>query len=164
MRAVYSLLFASLLGFATASAPASYAVWAADSGIARGQGNGLVNGTPTVSYEHGEFQWALRLLYEATGNRSYFEYIKAGADTILSANGKTIGGYKRVGLPIPTLLSLTDNVSSASRNTSWIISVLGQLLCTCKSIFSSPWHRMGRLFREGTTRREMKSIKTVQTF
>lgn len=76
--------------------PSSYAVWAADSGIARGQGNGLVNGAPGVSYEHGEFQWALRLLYESTGNASYFDYIKLGADTILSDDGTSIAAYKYV--------------------------------------------------------------------
>ncbi|KAL5483561.1 hypothetical protein ACEPAI_8793 [Sanghuangporus weigelae] len=114
-----SLLVASLLDVAKASMPASYAVWAADSGIARGQGDGLVNGTPTVSYEHGEFQWALRLLYEVTGNGSYFDYIKAGADTILSDDGTTIGGYNvseyqldhlRVG---PTFMYLYDQTGDA---------------------------------------------------
>jgi hypothetical protein len=44
----------SLLLFPVSQArPASYAVWAADSGIARGQGNGLASGVPIVSYEHG---------------------------------------------------------------------------------------------------------------
>ena len=90
----FILLLSSVLDIASATAPSSFAVWAADSGIARGQGNGLVSGIPTVSYEHGEFQWALRLLYETTGNRSYFDYIKAGADTILSDDGTSIGGYK----------------------------------------------------------------------
>jgi hypothetical protein len=50
----------SLLLFPVSQArPASYAVWAADSGIARGQGNGLASGVPIVSYEHGEFQVSL---------------------------------------------------------------------------------------------------------
>ncbi|KAF7377615.1 Cell wall glycosyl hydrolase [Mycena sanguinolenta] len=73
--------------------PASYAVWAADSGIARGQGNGLANGLPTVSYEHGEFQWGLRLLYELTGNKTYFNYIQAGVDNIVFPNGTIHGDY-----------------------------------------------------------------------
>ena len=55
-----------------------------------------MNGAPGVSYEHGEFQWALRLLYESTGNASYFDYIKLGADTILSDDGTSIAAYKYV--------------------------------------------------------------------
>ncbi|KAJ7841038.1 glycoside hydrolase family 105 protein [Mycena olivaceomarginata] len=77
--------------------PASYAVWAADSGIARGQGNGLLaDGSATVSYEHGEFQWGLRLLYELTGNKTYFDYIQAGVDNIVFPNGTIHGDYEWV--------------------------------------------------------------------
>ena len=75
--------------------PESFAVWAADSGIARGQGNGLdANGNPVVSYEHGEFQWALRQLFELTGNHSYFDYIQKGIDNIVFDNGTVHGSYK----------------------------------------------------------------------
>ncbi|SJL09226.1 related to cell wall glycosyl hydrolase YteR [Armillaria ostoyae] len=74
--------------------PQSYAIWAADSAIARGQGNGLdSNGNPTVSYEHGELQWGLRLLYETTGNKSYFNYIVQGASQIVDSKGNIGGGY-----------------------------------------------------------------------
>ncbi|KAJ6598448.1 glycoside hydrolase family 105 protein [Mycena vulgaris] len=74
--------------------PQSYAIWGADSAIARGQGNGLdANGNAIVSYEHGEFQWGLRLLYELTGNKTYFNYIQAGADNIVFANGTVHGSY-----------------------------------------------------------------------
>ncbi|KAI0708917.1 glycoside hydrolase family 105 protein [Cerioporus squamosus] len=74
--------------------PASYALWAADSAIARGQGNGLgSDGAPLVSYEHGELQWALRLLYEKTGNKTYFDYIQQGVDRVVTSNGTVIGGY-----------------------------------------------------------------------
>ncbi|RPD78128.1 glycoside hydrolase family 105 protein [Lentinus tigrinus ALCF2SS1-7] len=78
----------------TTKLPASYAIWAADSAISRGQGDGLgSNGAPLVSYEHGEFQWALRLLYEKTGNRTYFDYIQQGVDRVVTQNGTVIGGY-----------------------------------------------------------------------
>ncbi|KAF8201188.1 glycoside hydrolase family 105 protein [Mycena galopus ATCC 62051] len=73
--------------------PASYAVWAADSAIARAQGNGLQNGVPLVNYPDGEFQWALRLLYEITGNKTYFNYIQAGVDNIVFPNGTVHGDY-----------------------------------------------------------------------
>ncbi|KAJ7621235.1 Six-hairpin glycosidase [Roridomyces roridus] len=73
--------------------PKSYAVWAADSVIARGQGNGLTAGVPSVQYADGEFQWGLRLLYERTGNQSYFDWIRMGADNIVANNGSVIGGY-----------------------------------------------------------------------
>lgn len=82
---------------ATAALPASYAIWAADSAIARGQGNGLnASGAPLVSYEHGELQWALRLLYERTGNETYFDYIQQGVDHVVTSNGTVIGGYGSV--------------------------------------------------------------------
>ncbi|KIK67920.1 glycoside hydrolase family 105 protein [Collybiopsis luxurians FD-317 M1] len=71
----------------------SYADWAADSAIQRGQGNGLSNGVPLVSYEHGEFQWALRLLYERNGNETYLDYIKTGANNIVFDNGTVHGSY-----------------------------------------------------------------------
>lgn len=77
--------------------PSSYALWAADSAIARGQGNGLdSSGKPLVSYEHGELQGALRLLFERTGNETYYDYIKAGVDHIIDSNGKVGGGYRYV--------------------------------------------------------------------
>ena len=91
---VFLLLQVSSVFSAVTPPTGSFAKWAADSGIARGQGNGTVSGVPAVSYEHGEFQWALRLLYEASGNRSYYEYIKRGVDTVLSEDGKVISGYK----------------------------------------------------------------------
>ncbi|KAG6916984.1 hypothetical protein DXG01_004328 [Tephrocybe rancida] len=75
--------------------PESFAVWAADSAIKRGQGNGLTPaGQPTVSYEHGEFQSGLRELYDLTGNQSYFDYIVQGADKIVAENGSVGGEYK----------------------------------------------------------------------
>lgn len=75
------------------SRPQSYAVWAADSVISRGQGNGLTKGIPLVSYEDGAFQWALRLLYEKTGNKTYFDYIQTGVDNIVFPNGTVHGTY-----------------------------------------------------------------------
>ncbi|KAK0444242.1 glycoside hydrolase family 105 protein [Desarmillaria tabescens] len=74
--------------------PESYAVWAADSALARGQGNGLdSDGETKVSYEHGELQWGLRLLYETTGNESYFDYIVEGASQIVDSEGNIDGDY-----------------------------------------------------------------------
>ncbi|GLB41010.1 putative glycosyl hydrolase family 88 [Lyophyllum shimeji] len=93
---MFSSLALTLLSLASAvlARPQSYAVWAADSGIARGQGNGLdSSGKPIVSYEHGEFQWALRQLYERTGNRTYFDYIVKGVDNIVFDNGTVHGSY-----------------------------------------------------------------------
>lgn len=77
--------------------PQSYAVWAADSAIKRGQGNGLDGaGNPLASYEHGEFQWGLRQLYEKTGNNTYYNYIVTGASKIVTDAGAVQGGYKCV--------------------------------------------------------------------
>ncbi|KAF5328729.1 hypothetical protein D9619_011466 [Psilocybe cf. subviscida] len=78
----------------TFARPQSYAVWAADSAISRGQGNGLdATGAPIVSYEHGEFQYGLRQLFERTGNHGYFDYIQAGIDNIVFENGTVHGQY-----------------------------------------------------------------------
>lgn len=74
--------------------PQSYAVWAADSGIARGQGNGLdASGKAIVSYEHGVFQLGLRQLFDLTGNETYFSYIQKGIDNIVFDNGTVHGSY-----------------------------------------------------------------------
>ncbi|KAF8652898.1 hypothetical protein AX16_004086 [Volvariella volvacea WC 439] len=87
------LLASSFLSTALAR-PQSYAVWAADSAIARKQGNGLnSSGKGDVSYEHGELQWGLRLLYEKTGNRTYYDYILAAANNIVRDNGTIHDNY-----------------------------------------------------------------------
>lgn len=87
-----SAITACLCG--TQARPSSYAEWAADSAIRRGQGHGITDGVPLVSYEDGEFQWALRMLYERTGNSTYYDYIKTGVDNVLLPNG-TVGGQYR---------------------------------------------------------------------
>jgi hypothetical protein len=74
--------------------PSSYAVWSADSAISRGQGNGLnCTNSTVVSYEHGEFQVGLELLYAKTGNVTYYNYIKTAVDSIISSSGGVQGGY-----------------------------------------------------------------------
>ncbi|KAK1235962.1 hypothetical protein PQX77_000788 [Marasmius sp. AFHP31] len=80
------------LGLAAAR-PQSYAVWAADSAIARKQGNGLSGSSPLISYEHGELQWGLRQLYELTGNQTYFEYIQSAVDNVVTEDGTPHGSY-----------------------------------------------------------------------
>ncbi|KAJ7705457.1 glycoside hydrolase family 105 protein [Mycena rosella] len=110
----------------TQARPKSYAVWAADSAIARGQGNGLDSAgvNPIVSYEHGEFQWALRLLYELTGNKTYFDYIQAGADNIVFPNGTVHGSYNLTAYALdpirtgPTFLYLYEQTLQAKYKTA----------------------------------------------
>lgn len=89
-----SLFLPTLAITAVTARPSSYAIWAADSAISRGQGNGLANGVPTVSYDHGELQWGLRLLFERTGNHTYYNYIKTGVDNVVANNGTVGGGYR----------------------------------------------------------------------
>jgi rhamnogalacturonyl hydrolase YesR len=80
---------------AAAARPQSYAVWAAESGMARHQGNGLdANGNAVVSYEHGVFWWGLRLLFERAGDERYFGYVRDGVDNIVFGNGSVHGNYK----------------------------------------------------------------------
>jgi rhamnogalacturonyl hydrolase YesR len=82
----------------------AYSTYAANSAISRGQGNGLTNGQPEVNYPDGEFQWALRLLFERTGNQSYFEYIQKGVDTVVDEDGNVHGGYKYSRIHLTSLL------------------------------------------------------------
>lgn len=82
--------------------PSSYAVWGADSAIARSQGTGIgPSGTPLVSYDDGTFQWGLRLLYEQTGNQTYYDWILKGANTIVASNGTIDSTYKCVSMLHP---------------------------------------------------------------
>ncbi|KAJ3829507.1 glycoside hydrolase family 105 protein [Lentinula raphanica] len=87
------IFFGIATSLAYATKPDPYSSWAANSAIARGQGNGLANGVPLVAYDDGEFQWALRLLYERDGNKSYLNYIETGANNIVLENGTVHGSY-----------------------------------------------------------------------
>ncbi|KAH0579015.1 hypothetical protein H2248_003183 [Termitomyces sp. 'cryptogamus'] len=105
--------------------PSSNAVWAADSAIARGQGNGLTSsGTPTVSYEHGELQTGLRRLYDLTGNQTYFNYIVEGVGKIVDNNGNVGGDYSFDAFSLdpirtgPTFLYLYNQTGSAKYKTA----------------------------------------------
>ncbi|KAJ7220557.1 Six-hairpin glycosidase [Mycena pura] len=126
LHAALTLALVALLALPPALArPASNAVWAADSGITRKQGNGLdANGVPLVSYEHGEFQWALRLLFERTGNQSYFDYIQAGADNIVFQNGSIDKSYNFTSFQLdpirtgPTFLYLYDKTRQTKYKTA----------------------------------------------
>ncbi|KAF7377614.1 Cell wall glycosyl hydrolase [Mycena sanguinolenta] len=127
--------------------PESYAVWAADSAIARGQGNGLSNGVPLDSYDDGEFQWALRLLYERTGNTTYFNWIETGADNIVSPNGTIGGGYNftafiqdylRLG---PTWIYLFQETGQANLKTA-IDTYRSQLNGQPRTVQGQFWHKL----------------------
>lgn len=114
----------------------SYSTWAAHSAIMRSQGNGLdANGAPLVSYEHGELQWALRLLFEKTGNRTYFNYIKEGVDNVVASNGSVGGGYRSVSLHMHSGVEL--NRISAPSSSSWIPCELDQVSSICEHSMST---------------------------
>jgi len=92
--AALALALVSLPSLSVAAVPDSYAVWAADSAIARKQGNGYRDGSPYVSYEHGELWYAFEQLYKITGDKKYFNYILAGANVLVDSAGKIISQYK----------------------------------------------------------------------
>ncbi|KAF5390623.1 hypothetical protein D9757_002610 [Collybiopsis confluens] len=127
--------------------PASYAVWAADSAIKRGQGNGLSNGVPLVSYEHGEFQWALRLLYERDGNETYLDYIKTGANNIVFDNGTVHGSYAVTDYVLdplrtgPTFLYLY-NITGDSKWKKAADEFRGQLNSHPRTAQGQFWHKL----------------------
>ncbi|KAK0235179.1 glycoside hydrolase family 105 protein [Armillaria nabsnona] len=134
--------------------PQSYAIWAANSAIARGQGNGLdSNGKPTVSYEHGELQWGLRLLYETTGNKSYFNYIVQGASQIVDSKGNIGGGYSiadysqdpvRTG---PTFAYLYEQTGQSKWKTA-MDTYHKQLMGQPRTAQGQFWHKL-RYFNQG---------------
>ncbi|KAH7106542.1 glycosyl hydrolase [Auriculariales sp. MPI-PUGE-AT-0066] len=73
-----------------------FSTWMADSIIARNQGHNVdSSGSPTVNYEHGEFQQALRAVYAATNNTKYSDYIKTGIDTVVSSSGAINSNYNQ---------------------------------------------------------------------
>ncbi|KAK0444243.1 glycoside hydrolase family 105 protein [Desarmillaria tabescens] len=134
--------------------PRSYAVWAADSAIARGQGDGLdSDGDPTVSYEHGELQWGLRLLYETTGNKSYFDYIVQGASQIVDSKGDIEGDYSfsdysqdpiRTG---PTFAYLYEKTGQSKWKTA-MDTFHQQLMGQPRTAEGQFWHKL-RYFNQG---------------
>ncbi|KAJ3854536.1 glycoside hydrolase family 105 protein [Lentinula lateritia] len=137
-------VFASL----TRAKPNSYAVWAANSAIARGQGNGLSNGVPLVAYDHGEFQWALRLLYERDRNETYLDYIKTGANNIVFDNGTVHGSYKGIfkfSLQLtrtgPTFLYLLNMTGESKWETAAGI-FRGQLNSHPRTAQGQFWHKL----------------------
>ncbi|KAF8963751.1 glycoside hydrolase family 105 protein [Flammula alnicola] len=148
------MLLAISLGFLTLTAadvvarPQSYAIWAADSGISRGQGNGLdANGNAIVSYEHGEFQFGLRQLFEKTGNTTYFDYIQKGIDNIVFSNGTVHGSYNvgdyvldplRTG---PTMIYLYEQTGLAKYKTAAGI-FRGQLNSHPRTAQGQFWHKL----------------------
>lgn len=143
--------------------PASYAIWAVNSAITRGQGNGLdANGNPLVSYEHGELQWALRLLYERTGNETYYNYIKTGVDNVVSSNGSVGGGYRHV-FSLNNLIGYLKSFPSVQLNFSWIPCGLAPLSCICTYLSCYPgfFHREteSSLYFSGTIRRKSRNTE-----
>jgi hypothetical protein len=74
-----------------------YSTWMADSAIARGQGHDY-----TWNYEHGTFWRALEGLYNYTGNPAYYDWIKCGADKVVSDSG-SVGGYVKSENQLDTL-------------------------------------------------------------
>ncbi|KAK0475891.1 glycoside hydrolase family 105 protein [Armillaria novae-zelandiae] len=118
--------------------PQSYAIWAADSAIARGQGNGLdSNGKPT------ELQWGLRLLYETTGNKSYFNYIVQGASQIVDSNGNIGGGYSTG----PTFAYLYEQTGQSKWKTA-MDTYHQQLMGQPRTAQGQFWHKL-RYFNQG---------------
>ncbi|KAH7103251.1 glycosyl hydrolase [Auriculariales sp. MPI-PUGE-AT-0066] len=70
--------------------------WMADSIMARNEGHGVnATGSPIVSYEHGEFQQALRALFARTGDLKYLAYIKEGIDAVVSPTGEITSHYNQ---------------------------------------------------------------------
>ncbi|KAK7040745.1 hypothetical protein VNI00_009651 [Paramarasmius palmivorus] len=89
------LAFLCLLEQVVLARPDSYAIWAADSVIARGQSTGLdSSGNPKVIYDDGEFQLGLRRLYDRTGNEKYYSHLLKAANTIVSDSGALPSSYK----------------------------------------------------------------------
>ncbi|KAI3605015.1 hypothetical protein WG66_002002 [Moniliophthora roreri] len=92
---VHLLTLFAFVEFRALARSDSYAVWAADSVIARGQSTGLdSNGNPKVIYDDGEFQLGLRRLYDRTKDEKYYQHLLKAANTIVSDSGALPSSYK----------------------------------------------------------------------
>ncbi|MBC3541172.1 glycoside hydrolase family 105 protein [Rufibacter sediminis] len=86
----------------TAGAPATapsgkpYSVWMADSEMKRSPQGWMIDfrSEPKWDYTQGLFASALERVWKRTGDQKYFTYIKAFADTMITADGK-IKTYKK---------------------------------------------------------------------
>ncbi|GAV99026.1 glycoside hydrolase family 105 protein [Lentinula edodes] len=147
MKALFVALSLGVFASLAQAKPNSYAVWAANSAIARGQGNGLSNGVPLVAYDHGEFQWALRLLYERDRNETYLDYIKTGANNIVFDNGTVHGSYNVTDYVLdplrtgPTFLYLL-NITGESKWETAADIFRGQLNSHPRTAQGQFWHKL----------------------
>lgn len=95
MRNFRKVLFfgASALPFPLVCGAQPYSTWMADSVITRKTPLGKdTSGNILVTYEHGVFERALEMVYNKTGNVTYYNYLKAGVDNVLGSTG-TISDY-----------------------------------------------------------------------
>jgi rhamnogalacturonyl hydrolase YesR len=87
--AMFFRIFISLGAFcALAAAVTPYSVRMADSLIARNTTLGLDDsGDPKTTYEDGVIERALEMVYNATGDSTYYAYQKSGVDNIINSSG-----------------------------------------------------------------------------
>ncbi|MBA9076352.1 glycoside hydrolase family 88/105 protein [Rufibacter quisquiliarum] len=80
----------------TSPAGKPYSVWMADSEMKRSPEGWMIDFRPEPKWDYtqGLFASALERVYKRTGDRTYFTYIKAFADTMITAEGK-IKTYKK---------------------------------------------------------------------
>lgn len=77
-----------VLLFSLVSGAQQYSTWMADSVIARGTPLGKdTSGNILVTYEHAVFERALEMVYNKTGNITYYNYLKTGIDNVVGSTG-----------------------------------------------------------------------------
>ncbi|KAF8848156.1 putative unsaturated glucuronyl hydrolase [Acephala macrosclerotiorum] len=88
MKSILALLSADSTAAVAAVCPSPlYSVQGANTIVSRDYAQGLRNGEPFITYEHGVAWRALEMVYNATQNASYVEHIRSGVDNIVTAEG-----------------------------------------------------------------------------
>ncbi|ESK91890.1 cell wall glycosyl hydrolase [Moniliophthora roreri MCA 2997] len=119
---VHLLTLFAFVEFRALARPDSYAVWAADSVIARGQSTGLdSNGNPKVIYDDGEFQLGLRRLYDRTKDEKYYQHLLKAANTIVSDSGALPSSYKMSDYQLDPIRTGSTflYLNEKTKNTKW---------------------------------------------
>ncbi|CZR56379.1 related to cell wall glycosyl hydrolase YteR [Phialocephala subalpina] len=87
MKSLISFLSAVSTAAAAVCPSPLYSVQGANTFVSRDYAQGLRNGQPFITYEHGVAWRALEMVYNATQNASYVNHIKSGVDNIVTAEG-----------------------------------------------------------------------------
>lgn len=124
-----------------------YSVWMADSEMKRNPKSWMVDfsDSPKWNYCHGLELQAIFNVWQKTGDRKYFDYVKSYADTMIDRNGKILG-YKPLEYNIDRvnpgkMLFLLYNETGAENLRNAIDSMRNQMRTHPRTADSGFWHK-----------------------